>query len=74
MKLSIANTPQSLTIKIDGLVHLKINSKIIGYQSWIMEGRKETWYCIEFYTRHRKIKTEYKDRRLWESILKQLDK
>lgn len=65
-----------VTILIDGLPHLRYKqSDFSGFQSWIdTEIEFKPWYKIEIY----RYKTEpillvYKDRKIWESILKLLN-
>ena len=61
----------SMTITIDGYIHLKVRMKdIYGYQSW--SDRKNN-NIIEYYCKDGNIRCEYESKELWKEILKQLE-
>ena len=75
MNVTLKKTLENLNIYIEGLLHVNIPIKeYSGMQSWL-EGDNAHTYYIEYYLKNgQTILCEYEDRKLWEEILKQIDK
>ena len=72
-KVKIVKTPSCLKIYLDGKLHLFIKNEVIAIHSWIDDSKKRL-YKIEYSIEGKNILTEYVDIKLWDEILKQLDK
>lgn len=71
LKYSIDTSGDYLRVMINGLVHVCVKQDdMVGFRSWV---ERKGWYCIEFYTKHQVIKTEYDSFDKWSSILKLLN-
>lgn len=75
MKVTLKKTLKNFKIYIEGLLHVNVPiEEYSGIQSWL-EGDNTHTYYIEYYLKNNQtILCEYEDRKLWEEILKQIDK
>jgi hypothetical protein len=75
MNVTIKKSIKTFKVYIDGHLHISIPVKeYAGMQSWL-DGDHEKYYHIDFYLKSQNIiHCEYEDRKLWEEILKQIDK
>lgn len=66
--------PADLVIEIRGVPHLILRrADLSAIESWIRNvGSVAPYYFIEFVTRNGPVTTDYKDRSLWEEILRKL--
>lgn len=62
----------SLRIFINGYLHLSLKVReLVGLQSWVTD---DGLFKIEYVTRTSRILAEYTDKKLWQRILKALEK
>jgi hypothetical protein len=66
--------PAEVIVEIRGIPHLVLRrADLSAIESWIRNvGSIEPYYFIEFTTRHGAVTCDYKDRPLWEELLKKL--
>lgn len=57
-----------IRVFINDTLHLMVNKKFVGMQSW----KYEKEYCIEFHYENTSIFCSYDKREIWEEILKLL--
>lgn len=63
---------EAIAIRIGGVLHLWIDrTKLLGVQSWIMDGRKQ--FFIEYLMEGGSFTADYDTREKWETILSKLD-
>lgn len=70
-KVNVVVGPSDLVVEISGVPHLILRrADVSGVESWAKTiGARETYYCIEFTTKHGVITCDYTRRDLWEAIL-----
>lgn len=66
--------PADVIIEIRGVPHIILRrAGVTAVESWIRNvGSIQPYYFIEFTTRNGAVTSDYKDRPLWEEILKKL--
>lgn len=72
-KVTVLKSEKYLKIYLEDKLHLQLNGKLIGFQSWITDSSPRL-YSIQFYLKNKDVKTEYVDVKTWHKILKALDK
>lgn len=69
-KIEVTPEFEAIAVRLNGVLHLWLQTPVLAVQSWIMRGRRQ--YFIEFTLVGGTVTTDYDTREKWEAILRGL--